>query len=108
LWRIDPLLGNDSVNTFPRKRTSAKIRHLLLGNGSVNKQAFSTIEGLCFLRGPRPRGYKGTKKVVWLSSCRELDWVLEVSVEGGWEEMAGKKWSSEKLHVWFEVTVGLL
>jgi hypothetical protein len=36
LWRIDPLLGNDSVNTFPRKRTRAAIWRLLLGNGSVN------------------------------------------------------------------------
>jgi hypothetical protein len=37
LWRVYPLLGNVSVNTFPRKRTRATIRLPLLGNGSVNK-----------------------------------------------------------------------
>jgi hypothetical protein len=36
LWRIDPLLGNDSVNIFPQKRTGATGR-LFLDNGSVNK-----------------------------------------------------------------------
>jgi hypothetical protein len=36
LWRIDPLLGNDSVNTFPREPTRAKIGCPLLGNGSVS------------------------------------------------------------------------
>jgi hypothetical protein len=35
---MDPLLGNDSVNTFPRKRTLATIGHPLLGNRSVNKR----------------------------------------------------------------------
>jgi hypothetical protein len=35
LWRIDPLIGNDSVNTVPREPTRATIC-LLLGNGSVN------------------------------------------------------------------------
>jgi hypothetical protein len=36
MGRIDPLLGNDSVNTFPRKRTRATVGRLLLGNGPVN------------------------------------------------------------------------
>jgi hypothetical protein len=35
---IHPLLGNDSVNIFPRKRTRA-IGRPLLGNGSVNKRS---------------------------------------------------------------------
>jgi hypothetical protein len=35
LWRIDPLLDNGSVNTFPRKRKRATIVRPLLGNGSV-------------------------------------------------------------------------
>jgi hypothetical protein len=26
LWRVYPLLGNDSVNTFPRKHTCATVR----------------------------------------------------------------------------------
>jgi hypothetical protein len=37
LLRIDPLLGNDSVNTFQRTRTRATIGCPLLGNGSVTK-----------------------------------------------------------------------
>jgi hypothetical protein len=37
LCRIDPLLGNDFVNTFLRKRTLATIGRQLLGNESVNK-----------------------------------------------------------------------
>jgi hypothetical protein len=35
--RIDPLLGNDSVNKSPREPTRETIGRLLLGNGSVNK-----------------------------------------------------------------------
>jgi hypothetical protein len=35
-WYIDPLLGNDSVNTFPREPTRAKVGRLLLGNGVFN------------------------------------------------------------------------
>jgi hypothetical protein len=34
---MDPLLGNDSINTFPRKRTLTTIRFLLLGYESVTK-----------------------------------------------------------------------
>jgi hypothetical protein len=35
--------------------------------------------------------------------------VLEVAVEGDWEEMARKELDCDKrLHVWFEVTVRLL
>jgi hypothetical protein len=37
LRRIILLLGNDSVNTFPREPNHATIGHLLLGNRSVNK-----------------------------------------------------------------------
>jgi hypothetical protein len=37
LRRIDLLLGNDSKNTFPLKRTRATTGRPLVGNGSVNK-----------------------------------------------------------------------
>jgi hypothetical protein len=37
LWRIYPLLGSASINTFPRKSTRATIGRPLLGNGSINK-----------------------------------------------------------------------
>jgi hypothetical protein len=36
LWHVYPLLGNDSVNTFPSKRTCATIGCPLLGHGPVN------------------------------------------------------------------------
>jgi hypothetical protein len=36
LWRIGPLLGNYSVNTFQRESIRATKGRLLLGNGSVN------------------------------------------------------------------------
>jgi hypothetical protein len=32
-----PLLGNGSLNTFPQKQTRGTIRHILLGNGVVNR-----------------------------------------------------------------------
>jgi hypothetical protein len=37
LWRINPLLGKDSVNTSPRKNTGTSVGRPLLGNGLVNK-----------------------------------------------------------------------
>jgi hypothetical protein len=42
-----------------------------------------------------PRGYKGTKKVVW-ASCQELGRVIEMEVQGVWEEMARKELGGEK------------
>jgi hypothetical protein len=36
LWRVYPVLGKDSVNTFPHKQTRLIIGCLLLGNRSVN------------------------------------------------------------------------
>jgi hypothetical protein len=36
-YTVYQLLGNDSVNTIPRKRTRATIGRPLLANGSVNK-----------------------------------------------------------------------
>jgi hypothetical protein len=36
LWRIDPLLVNDSVNTFPRESARLTVGHPLLGNWAVN------------------------------------------------------------------------
>jgi hypothetical protein len=50
LWRIDPLLGNDSVNTFPREPTRETIGRLLLGNGAV--YTLDQQYKLYFLRRP--------------------------------------------------------
>jgi hypothetical protein len=62
LWRIDPLLDNDSVNTFPREQTRITVECLLLGNGSVNTP--KTVRDNRRLRLPwgPPRGYTGCIK----------------------------------------------
>jgi hypothetical protein len=62
LQHIDPLVGNDSVNTYLWKRTHAKIGRLLLGNRSIksllnNREAVFSVWYVL-------RGYKGTKKVI--------------------------------------------
>jgi hypothetical protein len=100
VWRVYPLLGNDSVNIFPRKQTRANNR-TSIARQLISKQAFSTIERLCFLHGPCRGVIKGKRRscelVVirsWESSvedficCRELGRVLGMTVEGDWEEMA--------------------
>jgi hypothetical protein len=63
-WRIYQLLGNGSVNTFPRKRTRA-IERSLLGNGSVNKLSQQYRGG--FLRGPCRGVIKGERRSLELS-----------------------------------------
>jgi hypothetical protein len=65
LWRIDPLLGNDSVNTFPWESTHETIGRVLLGNGSVNTpKTIRDNRGRCFPWDPL-RGYvtKSSKAV---------------------------------------------
>jgi hypothetical protein len=57
LWRIDPLLGNDSVNTFPREPTSATTGRLLLDNGSVNTSKNTGQQKTAFSMGSAPRLY---------------------------------------------------
>jgi hypothetical protein len=53
LWRIDQLLGNYSVNIFPREPTRAKIGRLLIGNGLVNTpKTIRDNRKRCFLWGP--------------------------------------------------------
>jgi hypothetical protein len=107
LWRIDPLLGNDLVNTFPREPTRATIERLLLGNGSVNTpEIIRDNRRRCFSGDP-PRGYitrssKGAvvvrswessveEEFIWVSCFQELGWVLDMAVEGDWEEMASNE-----------------
>jgi hypothetical protein len=38
LWRICPLLGNGSLNTFPQKQTRGTIGHLFLDNAHIRRQ----------------------------------------------------------------------
>jgi hypothetical protein len=122
LWRVYPLLGNDSVNTFPREPTRATMGHPLLCNGSVN--TLKTIwdnRRLCFPWGP-PRGYitRNSKGgVSCYQKLREFSWrrvhlrdVVENLVEfWRWKsKVFEKKWqemnqtAKRRLHVWFEVT----
>jgi hypothetical protein len=78
LWRIDPLLGNDSVNTFPRKRTHATIWRPLLRNGSVNKLqqyrdcAFCVVRAEVLWRGKEGRMSYRELGRVWDGSRRWL------------------------------------
>jgi hypothetical protein len=70
LWRIDPLLGNDSVNTFSRKPTRATIECLLLGNKTIRDN-----RRRCFPWGP-PRAYitGSSKGAVSCQKLREFSW----------------------------------
>jgi hypothetical protein len=65
------LLGNDSVNTFPREPTRATIGRLLLGNGSVNTpEKIQDNIRRCFPWGP-PRDYV-TRSSKGAASCQKL------------------------------------
>jgi hypothetical protein len=84
LWRIDPLLSNDSVNTFHwsvRKQNTTCIARQWISN-----QAFSTIERLCFLRGPCRGVIKG--------QSRSFELVVDDLVESlRWQsKVMEKKW----------------
>jgi hypothetical protein len=74
---IDPLLGNDSVNTFPLEPTRATIRRLLLGNGSLNTPKITRDNRRrCFPWG-LPRGYitRSSKGAVGCyQKLREFSW----------------------------------
>jgi hypothetical protein len=82
LWRIDPLLGNDSANTFPREPRSATIGRLLLGNRSVNtSKTIRDNRRFCFPWGA-PRGYI-TKSSKW-SLVVVRSWESSVEEEFIW------------------------
>jgi hypothetical protein len=60
LWRVYQLLGNDSVNIFPRKPTRATIGRLSLDNGAVN--TLHQQYRLCFPWGPCRGVMKGHRR----------------------------------------------
>jgi hypothetical protein len=106
LLRIDPLLGNDSVNTFPLEPTRS-IGRLLLGNGSVHTpNTIPDTRRRCYLWG-LPGGYiTGSSKGTVVESsfetpaCRdmssgpeELNWVESPEVVVG---RIIKKWQRRK------------
>jgi hypothetical protein len=77
MWLIDPLIGNDSVNTFPREPTRATIGRLLLCNGSVNMpKTIQDNRRRCFPWGPSrdciTRSSKGA--VSCCQKLREFSW----------------------------------
>jgi hypothetical protein len=103
LWRINQLLGNDSVNTFPRELTCAKLRRLLLENGSVNTPKTMRGDRRRCLPWGASRGYiTGSSKVaVNCQKLREFNWrrvhlsrVVKDWVEfWGWQsKVIEKKW----------------
>jgi hypothetical protein len=82
MWCIDPLLGNDSVNTFPLETTRATTGCLLLGNGSVNMP--KTI------RDKRRRGFpRGPPRSYITRSSRE-----QLVVAKNWESSVGEEFES--------------
>jgi hypothetical protein len=96
LWHIDPLLGNDTLNTFPWEPTRATVGRLMLGKESVNvPKRIRDNRRRCFPCGPHRGDIMRSSKGA-VNCCRELDWVLEMLVEGDWEKMARKELCCEK------------
>jgi hypothetical protein len=97
MWRIDPLLGNDSVNTFPREPTRATVGRLLLGNRSVNKPS-QQQKGYVFCM-VRTEGQRRSFELVvrsWESSVEEelvlvKEWVEFWRWQWCWFRRNGKK-----------------
>jgi hypothetical protein len=102
-----PLLGNYSVNTFPRKRK--RNNRTSVARQRISKKAFSTIERLYFLRSPWRGVIKGQRRsfesVVFENWVEFWRWQSKV-IEKKWYEM--NETVQRRLHVWFEVTVRLL
>jgi hypothetical protein len=76
LWRIDPLLSNDLINTFPWEPTRATIGRLLLSKGSVNTpKTIRDNRRRCFPWGPS-RSYirVSSKGAVSCQKLREFSW----------------------------------
>jgi hypothetical protein len=90
LWRIDLLLGNDSVNTFPWTRTRANKR-TSIARKRISKQTFSTIEWLCFLRGQCRGVIKGQR---WSLNGVVRSWENSIEEEFIWVELQSRNGSS--------------
>jgi hypothetical protein len=70
MCRINPLLGNLSVNTLPRESERATIERPMLGNRSVNKP--SQQQEAVLLRGESRDFIKGQRKPFEWSCCQEI------------------------------------
>jgi hypothetical protein len=96
LWHIDPLLANDSVNTFLWELTRPTVGRILLINGSVNTpKTIRDDRRRCFPWGP-PRRYITRISKAAVICCQGMIRVLEVAVEGDSEKMTRKELDSEK------------
>jgi hypothetical protein len=73
MWRICPLLGNRSVNTFLKHILSTIEGHALLGNGPINTHSWQ--QKMVFSMGSVPRSYKRAR-----SELKEYEWVQGSSV----------------------------
>jgi hypothetical protein len=91
MLRVQPLLWNNWVNTFPRKWIHA------------------TIEELCFLCGPCWGVIKRTKKIVWGSwvsrrqparilTWEQINWIAELRHQNYWVQFSWKL----KVRLWRE------
>jgi hypothetical protein len=81
--------------------TNTRNNRMSIARQRISKQTSSTIQRLCFLHGPCRGVIKGQSRSCELNfirswessiekefiSCRELGRVLEMAVEGDWEEM---------------------
>jgi hypothetical protein len=108
LCRINSLLGNDLVNTFPREQTHATVGRLLLGNGSVNTSKIIRDNIWRWFTLDLPQGYIGwsSKGAVSYQKFRKFwRWQSKV-IEKELQER--NQAVQRRLHVWFEVTVILL
>jgi hypothetical protein len=86
LWRTDPLLGNDSVNTLPRKRT--RYNRMSIARQRISKQVFSIIERLWFLRSLCRGFIKGQRRSFelvdvenWVNFCKWQWKVIEKKLQ---------------------------
>jgi hypothetical protein len=91
MWRVYPLLINDSVNTFPREPTRARIGRLLLDNGSLNTP--KTIQDGVFVRleAISQGSSKGAVSCSWGSCClklRQFSWRIHL------RKLFSRLWSS--------------
>jgi hypothetical protein len=106
-WRNQrrrPSLGNDSVNSFPRKRIRSNNRITSVVMQRRCKHALSTVETLYFLRGPCRGVIKRTKKIIRVSPVSRRQpariWALELELSRVQEmAVAAENWESRQSKV---------
>jgi hypothetical protein len=90
LFRINKtyrLIARQRIGKHIPAEAYARNNRTSIARQRIGKQVFVNNIEAVFSPWPVPRGYKGTKNVVWESGCR----VLEMAVEGEWKEIARNK-----------------